>query len=179
MVFLPCLVTIHVAKAEGVVGLEEAIAEVDEAGEELEVLKHLGQFNFQSRKPAGILHEAIAQTVLRASTLMIHHLNLGLLAANRLTPSLTTERRTVLAKGVSRVKGHCANDGKCIEGKVEDLSKVSLLTLRVANSTVIDAATVRGVVNSSADSVMATVGGAASSSTDNVKLTVRELQVVP
>ena len=94
MVFLPYLVTIHAA-----VGLAGVITEVDEAGEELEVVRHLGQFNSQSRKPAGVLHEAIAQTVLRASTRMIHHLNLGILAANPQTPNNPTENPTALATG--------------------------------------------------------------------------------
>ena len=65
--------------------MAEAMAEVDEAAAEAGVVRHLGQFNYQSRKPAGDSHEVIAQTTLRASTRMIHTLNLGILAANRLT----------------------------------------------------------------------------------------------
>ena len=78
-------------------GPVEAMAVVDEAGAEVGVVSPLGRFNSQSRKPAGDLHEAIAQTVLRASTPMIHPLNLGILAANRQTSNKPARKLTVPA----------------------------------------------------------------------------------
>ena len=74
----------------------EAMAE-DEAAEEVGVVSHLGQFNYQSRKPAGDSHEIIAQTVLRASTRMILILNLGILAAKRQTPNKPAGKPTAPA----------------------------------------------------------------------------------
>ena len=113
-------------------GLVEAMAEVDEAAEELGVVRHLGQFNSQSRKPAGDLHEVIAQTVLRASTRMIHPLNLGILAANRQTLNKPARKQTVPA--TSAEPKDTANEGKCVEGKTtEVLPKVTLLMMRMTD----------------------------------------------
>ena len=91
MVLWPYLVANHGDQAGDAVGLGEATAEAmaaagaeaDEAGEaEAGAVRHLRQFNYQSRKPAGVLHEVTARMVLRASTRMIHTLNLGILAAS-------------------------------------------------------------------------------------------------
>ena len=98
---------IHSAPAGEAVGLVAATAEAtaeamaeDEAAEEVGVVSHLGQFNYQSRKLADVLHEAIAQTVLRASTRTIHPLNLGIMAANRQTPNKPAGKLTVPAISV-------------------------------------------------------------------------------
>ena len=80
--------------------MAEAMAEADEAEAEAGVVKHLGQFNYQSRKPAGDSHEVIARMVLRASTRMIHTLNLGILVASPLTLNKPAGKPTAPATSV-------------------------------------------------------------------------------
>ena len=113
--------------------LVEAMAEVDEAVVEVGVVSPLGRFNSQSRKPAGDLHEVIAQTVPRASTRMIQPPKSGN-PGGKSTDAQQASKKANSTCHKCGAKGHYANEGKCVEGKTTAaLPKVALLMMRMTD----------------------------------------------